>query len=193
MLPALEVAMLLPGAVGVCCTVADQRTHAPLRRAWTGWAPVTVAPSIVMMLAMADLATGGRAPLVPSIGWIALLLLVALVPVVRLRFDRAVRTPVGTAMAVHRSLTLLLTATTIAAMGLRSAGGDAAAAGGGVHDGMTMANPLVVLLVLGLVTVAALTFWLVARLGRRPRSNRVAIVEAVSMFGGVVVMAGVGM
>ena len=58
---------------------------------------------------------------------------------------------------------------------------------------MTMANPLKMLTVLGLVTVFALKVWLVFRLSRRPRSSRIAILEAMSMFGSVLVMAGVGM
>ena len=53
---------------------------------------------------------------------------------------------------------------------------------------MTMANPLKMLTVLGLVTVFALKVWLVFRLSRRPRSSRIAILEAMSMFGSVLVM-----
>jgi len=60
-------------------------------------------------------------------------------------------------------------------------------------SGMTMANPLKMLTVFGLVTVFALTVWLVFRLSRRPGSSRIAILEAMSMFGSVLVMAGVGM
>ncbi|QNE45670.1 hypothetical protein F1C58_01175 [Glaciihabitans sp. INWT7] len=189
MLPSLEVAMVLPGAVGVCCTLGDRVMRSPLRRSRLD-RTLVVAPSVVMMLAMGDLAFHGRSPLVMPIGWILLLVIAALLPVVALRRDSAARTPVGTAMAVHRSLTLLLTATTIAAMG---SGAPLSGAAGGGHQGMVMANPLVALLVLGIVAVAALTLWLIARLSRRVGGSRVAMVEAMSMFGGVVVMVGAGM
>ena len=56
-----------------------------------------------------------------------------------------------------------------------------------------MANPLKVLTVFGLVTVFALTVGLVFRTSRPPGSSRIAILEAMSMFGSVLVKAGVGM
>lgn len=179
MLEALQVGMLLPGAVGVCCTMADRRA-----RSLPGWLP-----SIVMALAMADMALDPGSPVVAPIGWVALLMFAAVVPVLRLRLDFARRTPLAAAMALHRSLTLLLTAATIGAMGagpVRSAGTIPAPG----HAGMTVANPLLVLSLVGLVGVTGLTLWLVARLSRRPHRDRIAIVEMVSMLGGVLSMAG---
>ena len=99
MIEIIHGGMLIPTSVSICCAVGARRAD----RA------AGVVVGVAMLLAMADYTSGS--PVVPAVGWAALLVLLALITsaLASIR-QRGSEVADGLAMATHRGLGLVLTA-----------------------------------------------------------------------------------
>lgn len=124
---ALHWGALIPSAVAVCCSIGARRARSL----------VNVVLSLVMLVAMFDMASGAR--ILWPMAWCALLVALAPVPVAIARFDRT-RSPMP--IAAHRSLALVATAALITKMPLHSAGDGLSATAAEMHHASVL-NPLI--------------------------------------------------
>lgn len=117
MIDPLHVGILVPTALGLCCTVGDRRS-----RSVALWLPAGV-----MGLAMLDMALG--LGLLPALGGAGILVLLSLVGAVRHRVSEQPREATrkhAAVMMVHRSGALILMAVLLLAMAAGPASAPAA-------------------------------------------------------------------
>jgi hypothetical protein len=170
MIDPLHVGILIPTAIGLCCTVGDRRS-----RSVALWLPAGV-----MGLAMFDMALG--LGLLPALGWAAVLVLLSLAGAMRHRLSRAAWPVAGrhaAGMMIHRSGGLILMAVLLLAMETGRAGTSLRRS---AHDHGGATGMLAVLAVTGTIVFIAGTGILTSKLLRR-NSNRDVLtgVEAGSM------------
>lgn len=181
MIETLQLGMIVPSAVGLCCTVADRRRRSPAE--WM--------PAVVMLLAMVDLTLGELRgwSLVAPIAWTGILILFAAVPAVRLRLRRAGSggsAPIDAVMATQRSLTLIVMAG-LAAMMTSESAPLAAALTSDPHAAMS-APALLTLVLGGSAAVTVLSAWIVAHHARAARRDPLAIADSLAMAAGLAAM-----
>ena len=165
MVEVLHLAAVLPATVGLCCAVGDRRGRAR-----------SAVPAAAMLLAMLAMASGW--PVVPPLGWTALLLALGIGSAVRLRTragdgaaDRHARH-----MQLHRSLGLVLGAALLIVVGMDGGHGVGAVGGHPGHAGGT----LLVATLAGAAGHLVFTAWLAGRALRR-RGPVVWILETCAM------------
>ena len=146
-----------------------------------------------MIASMADMSWSlarGTSVIAP-IGWAGILLVVAVIPVLRIRFagETVARTADRTGMALHRGLSLVLMAAFMATMG--NTAHQESTIGHPGMGGMSLASApgFAVVTSAGVVAMAGLTAWLVVHLATQSARRQWLVTEALLMFGGLVVMA----
>ncbi len=155
MIDLLHVGILIPTALGLCCTVGDRRS-----RSIALWLPAGV-----MGLAMVDMSLG--LALLPGLGWAGILVMLALAGGVRQRLRGSAVRPTGghaAMMSIHRSGALLLMAVLLAAMEI---GPGAASPTRGSHGHAGASGILAVLAVGGTIVFTAGTVILIRKLVTR--------------------------